>query len=396
MHMNLGPEYGKNISPSPKLEGSKIDEYIKRAQAGEPIESFGEIPDSWKEAIESGLTKGNEPDLSSYPMIPKDLESLMSDPDTLEEMWTFPEYTDVEKNKELRAWKKRGMDYVRKNHLNEQKKLNRENGVLEIERIKNELGVQAEEKPPQYEYKEVSPFDSLDRKKAVEIYNAFAGIANNLGEGLKNSFTEKIGKYVNEIRAGANKERVIDGLPPSFVKAIEEELAKSNTAEKKEEPGVFEISGIENIKKDIENISKDHFLFTHITDESIAKEIYGSSFEVSMGTGISSTMTLLGENGVNEQIEKILKGESPHRGYNGMIIIAIPKSLFNKSGDSDFRFKPENLEDYLIENDMYKGSKFVIPQEFNYAYLNGDTLYKKPEEKNTEKVSPEDVFVGQI
>jgi hypothetical protein len=228
MHMNIGSESGKNISHISKPEGSKIDEYIKRAQAGEPIESFGEIPESWKEAIESGLDKDNELDLSSYPMVPKELESLMSDPDTLEEMWTFPEYVDPGKNKELRAWKKRGMDYVRKNHLNEQKKINRENDALEIERIKNELDVQAEEKPPQYDYKEISQFDTPDRKKAIDIYNAFAGIANNLGEGLKNSFQQKVEKYVKEIREGANKERVIDGLPPSFVRAIEEELAKEN------------------------------------------------------------------------------------------------------------------------------------------------------------------------
>ncbi len=95
----------------------KINEYIQRYNNGESMESFGDIPESWKELIEKGTLvneqKENDVNLSNYPMIPSKWQCLISQPDLLEEMWTFAIPIDEKEYETLKAWKKRGVDYAK-------------------------------------------------------------------------------------------------------------------------------------------------------------------------------------------------------------------------------------------------------------------------------------------
>jgi hypothetical protein len=142
------------------------------------------------------------------------------------------------------------------------------------------------------------------------------------------------------------------------------------------EPKLRESRGIESIQKTIEAEAVDHYLYTHLTEESIAKKIFYGNFEVSMGSGISGSLTFTGASGALIQIQKILAGESPHRGYTGMLIIAIPKNIFPEHGEN-YKYTNEKLEDYLVESNNYINGKYVIPQEYNFAYLQGDILFSR-------------------
>lgn len=134
----------------------KIQEYINRVKSGESIDSFGEIPESWKEII-------------------------------------------------------------RKNTENTKTNVETKNISLES-----------------------------------EIEQTFQRLADGAKEGLKQNFQEKIIQYVNRINSGEPKYKVLEGLPNSFVSAVEAKLLKSE---------------IENLYKnkeiiDLEEYFKEHTLST--------------------------------------------------------------------------------------------------------------------------------------
>ena len=62
-------------TPSSEQPHSKILEYIERVKAGQTIESFGEIPESWKSDIQNGLKAAE---------LKKDIERTMEQPLSLE------------------------------------------------------------------------------------------------------------------------------------------------------------------------------------------------------------------------------------------------------------------------------------------------------------------------
>ncbi len=233
---------------------------------------------------------------------------------------------------------------------------------------------------------------------------------------------KKINEYVERILNGENKESVLQGLSPSFISAVEKKIShesggnskendlsisQTTLQEKTEDQMVLRqqkendrldkieelrtllgankntlenlgdsteaYDGIENIKQVIENVGATHYLFTHQTDESTARSIFESQFHVSPGTGISSTMTWLGADGVVNQIERQLKGDA-HRGYKGMAIVAIPKEVLDAVG---VKSKADALEQYLMEHPSYgqNGSAdLFIPKEYNLGYLEGSVL----------------------
>jgi hypothetical protein len=140
------------ISPIPP----KIQEYINRVKSGESIDSFGEIPESWKKLIKDNTES-------------------------------------VEKNVETKS--------------------------ISVER---------------------------------EIEQTFQRLADGAREGLKQNFQEKIIQYVNRINSGEPKHKVLEGLPSSFVSAVEEKLLKSE---------------IENLYKtkeiiDVEEYFREHTIST--------------------------------------------------------------------------------------------------------------------------------------
>lgn len=160
---------------------------------------------------------------------------------------------------------------------------------------------------------------------------------------------------------------------------IKETLIPFNESEQIRELNALGIRQSKNIKKDIENLAKDNYILTHITDEQDAKNIFNSVFEFSLGGGLSGTATLLGSNGVLEQLNRILSGNSPHRGLTGMTIFAIPKNLLRE------RATTEDIENFIIENYPESiGDNIGIPNEFNAGYFNNSTLYLRGVETVTE------------
>lgn len=112
----------------------KIDEYVDRIKNGETIDSFGNIPDSWKDMIMERMGaeyETHEIDLSSYPMIPTKLQSFENDPELLDEMWVLESHIDEHKNKELKAWKERGLEHARRNSINRHFNKERESNNIE-------------------------------------------------------------------------------------------------------------------------------------------------------------------------------------------------------------------------------------------------------------------------
>jgi hypothetical protein len=229
---------------------------------------------------------------------------------------------------------------------------------------------------------------------------------------------QKVNEYVTRIQAGENKDTVLQGLPISWISAVEEKISRKSETSLQKEPEVYvssvptedivdpavatrqkeeklakeqeqinslreqlgaiskdaKFEGVENMAPIIEAIGKTHYLFTHQTEEGTAKSIFESTFHVSPGTGIASTMTWLGSEGVVNQIERQLQGDS-HRGYKGMLIVAIPKEILDQQGG---RNKAEALSDYLLESPEYGkdgNSDLVIPKEYNLGYLEGNVLH---------------------
>lgn len=208
---------------------------------------------------------------------------------------------------------------------------------------------------------------SQEHQDATAIYNTFVDLGNALSAGLAENFDPKIVQYVAEIKSGKSKEYVLGGAPKSMIEAVERELAKEQHTD------LEKVTGIEAIQAKILAIADTHYIFTHQTDEAVAKNIFESNFEVSPGTGITSTMTWQSGEGAVNQIQRQLDGDA-HRGYKGMFVLVIPKQLLENGS----RNKGEALEDMLLESPEYGkdgNPNLIIPKEYNFGYLQGEDLY---------------------
>lgn len=129
----------------------KINEYINRIKAGEPKDEIMQgLPDSFKDAIEKGLNpekKQEEQILSSQEsmmVIPAQYKGL--DAESLDFIWTVPEYVDPEKTKKEQERKAKALASLR-----EQEKAQMDVGEkkiqekIQIEKLRQEL--RAPEKP---------------------------------------------------------------------------------------------------------------------------------------------------------------------------------------------------------------------------------------------------------
>ncbi len=101
----------KNNTPSSGSE-QKIDEYVKRINDGESKDSiFQGLPESFKSGIEKRLSEQVEEPEQGSDEIPPQYQGL--DSETLDLIWTIPEYIDTEKTKEEKAKKARVLAVLR-------------------------------------------------------------------------------------------------------------------------------------------------------------------------------------------------------------------------------------------------------------------------------------------
>lgn len=134
-----------------RINGSeqKIQEYVARIKSGESKDSIlQDLTPSFVAGIEAGL---NEPENTLEPKQNKEESAAVPpqykglDADTLDFIWTIPEYVDPEKTKQEKLRKKNVVDNLRASEsagtIAQEKKLTDE---VEIEQIRKKLGVGSE------------------------------------------------------------------------------------------------------------------------------------------------------------------------------------------------------------------------------------------------------------
>lgn len=173
----------------------KIEEYVNRIKNGESKDSiFQGLPESFKSGIEKRLNKtSEEKQEQGISEIPAQYRGL--DSETLDFIWTFPEYIDQEKTKELKEKKARALASLREKeslekgkeekHLADQKK---------IEELREKLGApkplettENQEKPPTISKPEELPILSIEERKKLHGWTAsyeLAKIAKQQGIDL--------------------------------------------------------------------------------------------------------------------------------------------------------------------------------------------------------------------
>ncbi len=112
-----------NLENGKPLTGGeqKVEEYVQRIKSGESKDSiFQDLPESFKTSIENKLKETTE-EKSGYGIndIPPQYQGL--DSDTLDFIWTFPEYLDPEKTKEMKEKKKTYLQHCEKKNPVRQK-----------------------------------------------------------------------------------------------------------------------------------------------------------------------------------------------------------------------------------------------------------------------------------
>lgn len=115
----------------------KINEYIERIKRGESIDSL-QLPPNMRNAVERGLEKPKEQEVKfetkKLAIIPPQYDGL--DSETLDFIWTIPEYVDPEKTKQEQERKAKAFEYLQEQ---EEKVLAREEKKLQEQKVIEEL-----------------------------------------------------------------------------------------------------------------------------------------------------------------------------------------------------------------------------------------------------------------
>ena len=173
----------------------KIEEYVNRIKNGESKDSiFQGLPESFKSVIEKKLTEiSEEKSEQGINEIPPQYRGL--DSETLDFIWTFPEYVDQEKTKELKEKKARALAALREKESAEKGKEERHQADQQkIAELREQLGVtkpvettENQEKPPVVFNPEELPVLSIEERKKLHGWTAsyeLAKIAKQQGIDL--------------------------------------------------------------------------------------------------------------------------------------------------------------------------------------------------------------------
>ncbi len=120
----------------------KIEEYVNRIKNGESKDSiFQGLPESFKSGIEKRLAEPAEDKTEQgISEIPPQYRGL--DSETLDFIWTFPEYVDQEKTKELKEKKARALAALREKESAEKDKEERHQvDQKKIAELREQLGI---------------------------------------------------------------------------------------------------------------------------------------------------------------------------------------------------------------------------------------------------------------
>ena len=158
----------------------KIEEYVNRIKNGESKDSiFQGLPESFKSGIEKRLNKtSEEKQEQGISEIPAQYRGL--DSETLDFIWTFPEYVDQEKTKELKEKKARALAALREKESAEKGKEERhQSDQQKIAELREQLGVtkpvetmENQEKPLAVSKQEELPALSIEERKKLHGWTA--------------------------------------------------------------------------------------------------------------------------------------------------------------------------------------------------------------------------------
>lgn len=182
----------KNFLPGAE---QKIEEYVNRIKNGESKDSIFEgLSESFKSGIEKRLAERSEEKLEQgINEIPPQYRGL--DSETLDFIWTFPEYIDQEKTKELKEKKARALAALQEKESAEKRKEERHQADQQkILELREQLGVakpvettENQEKPPIAFNLEELPTLSIEERKKLHGWTAsyeLAKIAKQQGIDL--------------------------------------------------------------------------------------------------------------------------------------------------------------------------------------------------------------------
>jgi hypothetical protein len=188
----------------------KIQEYISRIQAGESKEEIMKgLSPSFIAGIETGLQPKEVPESQQEGLvenveIPPQYKGL--DADTLEFLWTIPEYVNSEKTEQEKQRKQKVLDSLRAQEnpdIIEQK--NRVTDEVELEKIRKDIGIGSD---TEVQAKE----DQLENLLEDEKNHLVSGLVKYVTQGRKQAVVELYQKYLDQIDDPESREKLVSAL----------------------------------------------------------------------------------------------------------------------------------------------------------------------------------------
>lgn len=171
----------------------KVQEYIKRIQDGEKKEEvLKDLPQSFVSGVEAGLD--NQPKIN----IPPQYKGL--DAETLDFIWTIPEYIDQEKTKSEKKRKQEVIDFLRQQE-------NQEN--IDFKEEKNNLKDEAEIEKIRAEMIDESKEDKAEIKNENEELNI---LVKNISQGRRREVIDLYNKWLEDLDNPESKKALMSGL----------------------------------------------------------------------------------------------------------------------------------------------------------------------------------------
>jgi hypothetical protein len=180
----------------------KLQEYISRIKGGESKDSILQgLPPSFVEGIEAGMNQQED-----EPIIPPQYKNL--DANTLEFIWTVPEYVDAEKTRLEKEKKQKAIDYIRRKELEEiegqENKLSEE---VEMEQIRKDIGIGSDEALSAKQQELASVQNNEQEKNGL-----VSGLIKYVSEGRKQVVIDLYKNLFDNIKDAESRKNLISGL----------------------------------------------------------------------------------------------------------------------------------------------------------------------------------------
>jgi len=171
----------------------KVREYIKRIQGGESREAvLKDLPKSFVSGIESGLNDQLEVE------IPPQYKGL--DSETLDFIWTIPEYIDSEKTESEKRRKQEVVNFLRQQETQDMDDVEKQKNILseesKIEQARKEIGS-----------------DLLEKNNDIQSENEKINyLVNSVTQGRRREVVDLYNKWLQDFNNPESRKALISGL----------------------------------------------------------------------------------------------------------------------------------------------------------------------------------------